>query len=164
MPLTARDLMQRDVFTVSPRMRLPDLEDALLARRVSGFPVVDEGRLVGVVSRLDVVRRLAVEKAQAETLSDYYRAHDAAGAEYDHRSFDAIATEVGLRVAHMTVADVMSKDVLSVAPGAGLAEIARALVEHGFHRLPVVENGRLVGIVTSLDLVRLIADGRLHEA
>ncbi len=61
----------------------------------------------------------------------------------------------------MTIKDVMCTTVLTAEPDQTLEEISRIMVNHGVHRLPVTEDGKLVGIVTTLDLVRLIADGRL---
>jgi tRNA nucleotidyltransferase (CCA-adding enzyme) len=62
----------------------------------------------------------------------------------------------------LRVADVMVTSVITVGPDAPLESVARALVEHRIHRLPVVEEGRLVGLVSSTDLVRLVAEGRLR--
>ena len=70
---TARDLMQSPVRTVRPEMSLADLERTFLEAGYSGFPVVDGGKLVGVVTRSDVVRRLSVEQNVGEMISDRHR-------------------------------------------------------------------------------------------
>jgi CBS domain-containing protein len=57
----------------------------------------------------------------------------------------------------------MVKSILTARPDQSLGEVAQILTEHGIHRLPVVEGGELVGIITSLDLVRIIAEGRQAE-
>lgn len=160
MELRARDAMQTKVRIVHPDTSLRDLEDAFFQARVSGFPVVEDGRLVGVVSRSDVVRRLDVEQSVAETLSDYYRD---AGAmeERPIPSLEEIGTGFGARLERLRVKDVMARTPISVSPETLLAELARTLVEHRIHRVPVVDGGRLAGIVSTLDLVRLVADGRL---
>lgn len=160
MELRARDAMQSKVRTVHPQTSLRDLEDAFFQARVSGFPVVDDGRLVGIVSRSDVVRRLDVEQSMAETLSDYYRD---AGAmeERSAPSLDEIGAGYGGRLERLRVKDVMAHVPISVSPDAPLLEVARTLVEHRIHRVPVVDGGRLAGIVTTLDLARLVAEGRL---
>ena len=64
----------------------------------------------------------------------------------------------------LRVKDVMTHELITVSPADPLGVVARCLVEHGIHRLPVVDAGRLVGILTSLDLVRLIAEGRARPA
>jgi CBS domain-containing protein len=160
---TARDVMQTDVRTVGVDTTLAELDRALLEARVSGFPVVQEGRLVGLVSRSDVVRQLGVEQSVAETISDYYR--DVGGIRAESpETIDAIARQVGARIEKLRVEDVMVHDLITVSPTDPLEAVARILVEERIHRLPVVEAGRLVGILTSLDLVRLIAEGRAKPA
>ncbi len=159
MDWTASDVMQTDVRTVGAKMTLADLDRAFLEDRVSGFPVVQEGRLVGLACRSDVVRQLGVEQSVAETVSDYYR--DVGGIRTDPaETLDSIARQVGARIEKLRVKDVMTHELITVSPADSLQEVARSLVEHRIHRLPVVDAGRLVGILTSLDLVRLFAEGR----
>lgn len=160
MSLSARDVMQTGVRVVRADLTLPELERRFLDERVSGFPVVDGGRLVGIVSRSDVVRQLCVERSEAEILSAYYL--DLSGFEESPaEDLAAIASRVGQGIEDKTVRDVMSESLITVAPSDPLPEVARALVEHRIHRLPVTEGEVLVGIVTSLDFVRLFADGRV---
>jgi len=70
-------------------------------------------------------------------------------------SLAEIGERTGRRLEELTVADVMAREPVTVGP----ADAARLLVEHRFHRVPVVESGRLVGILTSLALARSIAEG-----
>lgn len=163
MTWTARDIMHEKVRTISPDRTLPELEEAFLRERVSGFPVVDRGRLVGIVSRSDLVRQLCVERSVAELISDYYR-EALAFAEDPVESLASIAERVGQRIEHLRVADVMIRRLITVPPDAPVAEVAQTLVEHRIHRVPVTDAGRLVGIVSSLDLARLIAEGRFQPA
>ena len=159
MDWTASDVMQADVRTVGAEMILAELDRAFLEDRVSGFPVVQDERLVGLVCRSDVVRQLGVEQSVAETISDYYRDVGGIGTE-PAETLDSIARQVGARIEKLRVKDVMTHELITVSPADSLQEVARSLVEHGIHRLPVVDAGRLVGILTSLDLVRLFAEGR----
>ena len=160
MGLTAGDVMQTGVRVVRAELPLPELERRFLEERVSGFPVVDGGRLVGIVSRSDVVRGLCALRSEAEYVSGYYL--DLSGFEQSPpEDLAALAARVGERLEHKTVRDVMSGNLITVAPGDPLSEVARTLVEHRIHRLPVTEGEVLVGIVTSLDFARLFADGRV---
>jgi CBS domain-containing protein len=132
----------------------------LLSAKISGFPVVKDGRLVGVVSRSDVVRQLSVEQSLGEMLSDYQRE---SGLESDDETFlDRVARHVGGRMEKLRVADLMTTALLSLPPDAPLQRVARMLVDHRIHRLLVVEGGQLLGLISSTDLVRLVADGRLE--
>lgn len=160
MRLTARDVMRREVRVVESDLKLTELERLFLEAGVTGFPVVDDGNLVGIVSRSDVVRQLCVEQSFAEIVSDYYR--DWHGTQADPgASFKAIGDQVGERFEELRVRDVMIKKLFTVSPADTLVDVAKALHEHHIHRVPVTENGKLVGIITTLDFVRLVAEGKL---
>jgi len=159
MQLTAQDIMKRGVRCVTLDMTMSDLERALIRDEVSGFPVVHEGKLVGIVSRSDVVRQLCVEQSVAEVVSDYYR--DSTGfAPTRAQSLHRISEMVGESIEHKCVKDFMVHQLITVAPTQPVEEVASLLVRNHIHRVPVVEDGRLLGIITTLDLVRLIAEGR----
>jgi len=158
MGLTARDVMRSEVHTVEPEMPLVELERSFTTHGVTGFPVVQGGRLVGMVSRTDVVRQLVVEQSVAEETSAFYR-----GGVFEQDlapSLEQVAAWVGRRLEDMSVADAMVHEVIAVAPDEPVDAVARLLVERRIHRVPVLEEGALRGIVSSLDLVGLLADGR----
>lgn len=153
----ARDVMHPKVRTVGPDTSLPDLDRAFLEERVSGFPVVEDGRLVGVVSRSDIVRKLAAEQSYAEYLTDSH--FDVGGFEESlpAEPLSEIASRAGARLGSATVKDMMSRNPVTVSVNDPVSEVARLMVERRIHRVPVVSDGRLEGIITSLDLVRLLA-------
>lgn len=155
MALQVADVMRKDVLCLSPGMPLTELESWLLEERVGGAPVVADGQLVGLVSRSDLVRRLVLETTLAASALDTVAgpAEDAAG------SSARIASAVASRWQRLQVADVMVHDVVTVGPDAPVAKAARLLVERHIHRLVVTERGRVVGLLSSLDLVGLLADG-----
>ncbi len=157
-----RDAMKTEVETVNPRMPVTEFERLLIEHSVSGFPVIDAGMLVGLVSRSDVVRALTVEHSYEEQLADYYRAMSPHPEADTAESVRDVGARVGARIDGMTVGDVMVKSVLTAEPDQSIADVARVLVDHGIHRLPVTEDGVLVGLVTTLDLARLIADSRVE--
>jgi CBS domain-containing protein len=155
--LTAGDVMQAAVKTVPSTMTLPDFESKVIDEQVSGFPVVDEGKLVGVISRSDVVRQICNEREVAKNTSDFY--FDETGFyESVMASLKDIADRVGERIEGLCVKDVMVSNPRTVALDQPISDVARCFVEHRIHRLPVTDHGTLVGIVTTMDLVRLIAD------
>jgi CBS domain-containing protein len=153
--------MRAKVRTVSPETSLPDLERALLEARLTGFPVVDGGRLVGVVSHSDIVRKLATERTYAEYQSDFHR--NVGGFEDldPVESLEQVAKRVGSRLGSLKVKDVMSKAPVTVSPDDLVSDVARLLVERRIHRVPVTHEGRLEGIITSFELMGLIADERV---
>jgi CBS domain-containing protein len=161
MTTTARELMTTDVKSVRPDMTLPDLERALLEARVGGFPVVEDGRLLGLVSRSDIVRQLCVEQSVAELTSGYQQETDVAP---DASYVELIGTEVGRRMEGHRIEDVMIRDWIGVSPDEPIQAVARRMLEHQIHRLPVVDGDRLLGIITAFDMVRLVAEQPLESA
>jgi CBS domain-containing protein len=159
MPLRARDVMQSAVVSVSPRTTLAALEDFLLAKRVGGVPVIDGGELVGIVSRSDVVRALGLERSLAGIAAE--------GVEHDEfaPAGEPPPPIVSARPdpASRTVRDIMVPDVVTVAPETPIAEVARLLAARHLHRVLVTEGRRVCGVISTTDLARLIADGRLRE-
>jgi CBS domain-containing protein len=152
------DIMQKKVKTISPDRTLPELERELLRWRIGAMPVVERGgKLVGIVSRSDVVRQLCLERSLGEAMADAYR--DQTDASFVAQSQAAIAGEIGRRMENLRVRDVMIREVLTIPPELPVEKAAQLLIERRIHRLPVVdEKGKLVGIVSSLDFTRLVAE------
>ena len=158
MASTARDLMQTDIVTVDPSRPVSELEEVLLRHRIQGAPVVEHGRLVGIVSRSDVVRQLKLEEERIAASAFYLEPFDAD----EHREEDQsrVLEAAASRIAKLRVRDVMIDDLITVAPDATLQQIARTMLDRRVHRLLVTEGDELRGLVSSLDLVELFADGR----
>jgi CBS domain-containing protein len=151
--------MQAEVVTVRPDMPLSELGGVLLRERIHGAPVVEAGRVVGIVSRSDVVRQLKVEEQRLTDSAYYLEPFDA-----DLRSPDddlRMGEAVAARVAKLCVHDVMIDDILSVVPDATLQEVAKVMLERPVHRVLVMEGGALLGLISSLDLLRLFAEGKV---
>ena len=149
---SVRDVMQTNPKVVSPELRWVELERLFLSANVSGFPVVENGRLVGIVTRSDIVRHLVVEQSLSESvMSEEWKAK-LGGTDAQGR-VDEIAVRVGRRFSDLQVRDVMIRSVHTVAPKQTLEEAAQVFLSHHIHRAPVVEDQKLVGIVTSLDLM-----------
>jgi CBS domain-containing protein len=159
MTIRVADVMSKNPMRVAPDLPLPELQRRLISDRVGGYPVVEDGKLVGLVSRSDVVRALDVERSREEQITSYYRGY---GVEAPGDVLEEMGTRLGDRMEHLKTADAMVQAVVTVGPDASVEEVAKLFVEHGFHRVPVTEGDALVGVVTSLDLVGLIASGRLR--
>ncbi len=159
MSMTAADIMNREVHHVSPEMPLPDLERSFLARGVSAFPVFEKSKLVGIVSRSDVVRRLCLEQSHAEIIAE--GRGEPGDQSRKGAQADDIGRHIGRRITSLTVGSVMISDPVSVTPTMPLAQLAAEMVRHHVHSLLVLEGGELAGIITAFDLVRMVSDGRL---
>ena len=128
-----------------------------LRQRIHGVPVEEDGRIVGIVSCSDVVRQLELERERFEASSFYLDPFDA-----DERSKSDASRAweaAGARLGKLCVRDVMTREVIHVVPDASLGETARALLDHRVHRLLVLEHSKLVGLVSSTDLIRVLAEG-----
>lgn len=143
-PRTVEDLMRRDVITIDPDASVRALARLLQDRGVSGVPVVDDDvRLVGTVSLTDIL-----------WLSDRLPPllHRSGGGEDGEE--DAGRGEGGSELGR--VRDIMTPDVFGLEPSASVLELLDFFARTGLHRAPVVEEGRLVGIVSASDLLPLI--------
>ena len=97
----------------------------------------------------------------AESIPDYYY-DDAGFQEQPAVSFEQIAERVGERIEGLTVRDVMSTRLLKIGADQPVRRAATIMTDNRVHRLLVTQSDTLIGIVTALDLVRLIAQGRLR--
>ena len=162
MAILARHIMQRDVRTVDPDMSLAVLEDTLLRHRISGVPVLEHGEVVGIVSRSDIVRTLSLDRSLAGLVSDFYRqiadvSGEPAASEWKR------AQGLEEHLAQRRVRDAMTPELITVSPDTPIQDVARLMLDRHVHRLLVTEGKRLLGLISSSDLVQVIADGRLRE-
>lgn len=165
MSLRAIDLMTTDVKTVEPEMRLSDLEAFFTSEGMSGAPVVSRSRLVGLVSRSDVVRLLAREDKQIRTEIAFYYYLSPWDEEptlpdlITHQS----STLLGRRLETLKVKDAMTHRVVAVAPDASIEDLCKVMMAHRVHRVLVIEGEALRGLVSSLDVVRAVAERGLSR-
>ena len=141
-----RDLMTTDVVTVRSDMPLKEVAKLLLERRISGVPVVDDdGALLGVVSEADFLRKEAGDPVQRRRPGLRWLVHD------------RHAEEDRLRVGAVSAGEAMTRPAITIEADRPLSEAARRMTEGRIKRLAVVEDGRLVGILTRTDIVRAYA-------
>lgn len=139
--MKVRDVMSREVVSVSPEMRLKELAALLTENQISGAPVTDpDGRVVGVVSEADVLmKQVGRPPSRRRPLEWIFGERD--------------SEEMRRRVA-ATVGEAMTSPAVTIDADRPLREAASLMVDDKVNRLPVVEDGRLIGIVTRADLVR----------
>jgi CBS domain-containing protein len=147
--LQARDIMTKDVITVSPETLVSDLAKTLAGKNISGVPVVDaDGALVGIVTQSDLVERVQeLEMPPAINILDFH-----VYLQIPSHLFHKVQKMLGA-----TVADVMSPRPVTVTPDAPMPRIAALMEKQKVHTLPVLEEGKIVGIIGKMDLVRAVA-------
>jgi CBS domain-containing protein len=144
--MQARDLMTTEVVTVTPDTPVAEIAKALIERHVSAVPVVGPGgELVGMVSEGDLMLRTEIgsDRPRSWWLSLLTSSEDEA------RSY--------VRTHGRLAKHVMTSDVVTVAESTPVAQIARLLEQKRIKRVPVVEGGRLVGLVSRADVLRALA-------
>jgi CBS-domain-containing membrane protein len=147
--MKASDIMVTDVITVKPDGNVLHVADLLLTNRISAVPVVDDaGKLVGMVSEGDLLRR-----AEAGT------GHDRAWWLQLLMGREILAAEY-LKEHSRKVSEVMTRDVISATPDTPVADIATLLERHRIKRVPILRNGKVVGLVSRANLIQALATFR----
>jgi CBS domain-containing protein len=145
---TVGELMNPDVVALRPETTLHEAQELLARRSVSGAPVVDAtGRVLGVVSQSDLARRIAHPDTAAESGRFY-----TSDADFEDLGDTPVPAAAGC------VAELMTRRVHHVARDTGVAVAANVMRERRIHRLLVTERGVLVGVVTALDLLRVVEE------
>ncbi len=149
--LKAKDIMTKAPFTLRPTDDIASAARVMVEMRINGLPVVDEaGDLVGIITQSDLV-------AQQKTLSlpSVFTLFDGF---VPLASLDKLEAEFR-KITAMTVAEAMTKDPATIAPDTPLEQIAALMVDRQYHTLPVVDGGRLVGVVGKEDVIRTLIPG-----
>ena len=160
--LHARDIMKRTVFKLDPANTLEDAVIAFSEMHISGGPVVDRGgKLLGGLSAYDIAKPENMREGRLVGRSEVSMS-EAAGDDdaYDYDEDGALSMDdynpSVLRSS--TVADFMTPDAICVAPDAPLKRVCSLMVSEHIHRVLVVEHARLIGIISSLDVVRCVSE------
>jgi CBS domain-containing protein len=183
--LTVRDCMTRDVVTMDVESSLREAVELFTTQHVSGVPVTAGGKLVGVLSASDVIafeggqpgvptERPALEQDEWNEPSDWVEGEEPPAAFFSELWSDVGAdvlerfTEVGGpewdQLEEHTVGEAMSPSLCRVAPTATVYAAAEQMVRAGVHRLVVMDGAKLVGMLSSMDIVRAVASRRLVAA
>jgi len=139
--------MTAPVIGIEPTASISDAAGLMLSRKISGLPVIrNDGTLVGIVSEGDFLRRgeLGTKQKRSRWLEFLVS---------PGRAADEYVQANGRRID-----EVMTADVVTVSPGASLPEIVELMTRHHVKRIPVVDDGNVVGIVTRSDLLRALLE------
>ena len=151
--LKARDVMNRVVATVQEDWTVHELASFLTEHSITGAPVVnDAGRFVGVVSSTDITESAAEAGSMVENLQNPER--DLAGVEQELSEDDL--HQMHIEDGSLLVRDIMTPTVYTIPGSTPVAKIAQTMISGRVHRLLVTENKRVVGIITTLDMLNLL--------
>lgn len=152
--LKVKQIMSKPVVTITPDTLVKDASALLAMKNISGVPVVESGKIVGMFSEADVLRSLKTTKMDMRLI---YPSISSLGIafqeEITQREIIDAYNEVGLK----PVREVMTRDVDLVEPEMTLNETIGKMVQKGAITIPVIDKGKIVGIVTRGDVIRGLA-------
>lgn len=146
-----REIMSADVKTVAPDTTVKEAAQLMVESDIGALPVLgDEGHLVGMVTEGDLIMQdVRVHFPTYFQLLDGF-VYLGSITKFEHQLKKAVAARVS---------DVMTSDLVTVSGGADIEDVATIMVDRDISRVPVVEEDRLVGIITKHDIVRAISRG-----
>ena len=146
--ITAKDIMTREVITISPDTEIAQAAKLLLTNRINGVPVInDAGKLVGILCQSDlIIQQKNIPIPSLFTLLDGF---------ISLTSSKKLDKEVE-KIAATKVADAMTANPITVNSDTGIADVATLMVEKSYHTLPVVDAGNLVGILGKEDVLKTL--------
>ena len=144
--LTAKDIMTKEVVSVTPQTELKQLADLFQKRNFSSLPVVDDqGGLFGIITTTDLIELdTALHIPTVVSIFDWVLYLES------EKNFE----EQVRRISAQTVAEICSTDVVTCQPDSPVSEVAELMVKNKVHLVPVVENDKVVGVVARLDIVK----------
>jgi CBS-domain-containing membrane protein len=148
LPVHVKDVMSRDVDTVRPDTNIQDIARLMTEKHLRALPVVDENqRVIGIITESDLFLKEKGMPFSAVKLPALFQ-----------KWVDpAHLAEIYEDASHHTAADVMTEDVISVDLEETIGHAALLLFKHDFKTLPVIEDGRLVGLISRVDFIRFLA-------
>jgi CBS domain-containing protein len=150
--IRARDIMTKEVITVLPDTEIAQATSILLKNHINGVPVVNrEGKLVGMLCQSDLITQ-----QKRFPLPSIFTFLDGI---FSFTSTKALEKEIQ-KIAATTVADAMTADPVFVDPDTAVEDVASLMVEKHFYTIPVVDNGRLVGVLGKEDVLKTLVDGK----
>jgi CBS-domain-containing membrane protein len=146
--LSVRDIMTKDVITVSPEMEIVHAAKLLLEKSINGVPVVDgTGNLVGILCQSDLVAQ-----QKKFPIPSLFTILDGVIPLTSTKNLEAQIQ----KITAATVADAMTPDPVTVGPETSIEEVGSIMVDRNFHTLPVMDGGELVGIVGKEDVLKTL--------
>ena len=145
--IKAKDIMTKDPITVSPDMEVVQAAKILLEKGINGVPVIEKGKLVGILCQSDLI-------AQQKDLPmpSFFTILDS----YIPLSSTKRIEKAFKKIAATYVSDAMTSDPVTVQPDTGIEKIASLMLDRNYHTIPVVDEGKLVGIIGKEDVLKTI--------
>ncbi|MEJ2099510.1 MAG: CBS domain-containing protein [Desulfobacterales bacterium] len=146
--LKVKDIMTKELITVSPETEITSAAKILLEKRINGLPVVDDsGKLVGILCQSDLVaQQKRIPIPSVYTLLDSF---------IPLTSLKRIDKEVK-KIAALKVEQAMTPDPVTIGPETDIEDVARLMVDKKYHTLPVMDGDKIVGVVGKEDVLKTL--------
>ncbi|CCO07092.1 CBS domain-containing protein [Desulforamulus hydrothermalis] len=146
--MKAKDIMKTDVITVTADTNIKDIAQILTDKGISGVPVVNqEGKLVGIVTEGDLLHKEANPRIP--------KFFGILGAMIYFGGVDQYREDFK-KLAALKASEIMTSEVITVSKETDIRTIATLMIEHNIKRIPVVENGKVLGIVSRSDIIKTL--------
>ncbi len=151
-----KDVMNKDVITCSSDDSLTHLANLFKENHISGLPVVDEGKVVGLVSETDLLKLFR----EPEFSNELWLPSPFEIIEIPIRNLVKLeeAKKALDNIKLKPVKDIMTKSIHAISPEDNLEDASAIMIKHNVNRLPVIDNGKLVGIVARSDIIRGLSE------
>ncbi len=146
--IKAKDIMTREIITITPETEIAQAANLLLEKRINGVPVVNEaGELIGILCQSDLIaQQKSIPIPSLFTLLDGY---------IPLTTSKRMDKEVE-KIAATRVAEAMTANPVTVDPETDIEKVAALMVEKNYHTLPVIDAGKMVGILGKEDVLRTL--------
>lgn len=161
MNVTVDDVMTKKVICLHPDQTISEAVEELAMHGISGAPVTDDdGSLVGVITEKDIFNALRLRTKRLEMV---YPSLSMVSVSFVEKLDDREALDAFREIANSTVKMHMTKDVLTVESGTPLGQAVNLILLKGVNRIPVMDKGNMVGIISRADIIKGLANSKISN-
>jgi len=155
MAIKAKDIMATKVVTISPDDTVSTLAKLLNENRITGVPVVENNKIVGVISGTDVIKRCDYVSKELARFEDEAEYDPFDGCIHVHRYY----TE---ELFNMKIRNLMSTPAYTMSPEDDIKDICKLMADKRVHRVTIAVDNEVVGLIATMDIVKLVAQGKFE--
>jgi CBS domain-containing protein len=153
--MNVKDVMNSDVISCRPDDEISNAAQLLKEQNISGLPVVDEGKVVGIVTEADILKLLKVPEHRGLWLPSPFEVIEIPIRELiNWEDTKHMLTDIGSK----PIRDIMESEVYTISADSSIEDASSMMIKHKVNRLPVLDGETLVGIITRGDIIRGLAE------
>lgn len=160
--MRVKKIMREVVVTVSPEDTLHKVLEVFSSKKISGAPVVKNGKLIGLITEYDIIKALDIytPRINFSNMPQFLLVMSS----LKGKKMDELEKEIRI-TAKLKVKDCMTTDLITIGKGDTVIKAARLINKNKINRLPVVEKGKVIGILTRKDIIKALAilDGKIFK-